>query len=172
MRELHFGRRTRPIIAPLRHAAMPIDVIADIFGLQQFRHFSQGQQLFNQRQLAGFGRGTIGIHKTASHGRTIFMRRTAKFLTLTNRKIRITAHDRAHLNGTIFPLSRLIFNRHQGRTAFAAHALAFFVNDIIRVAIFLQIHRCRGPCRATANDTNPLILVWFYRLHRVLSLYL
>ena len=83
----------------------------------------------------------------------------AELLALSHGKIGFTPHDRAHLNGSVLPLTLGIFHLHHGREGLAAHPAAFFINDIVFVAGFFQIHSRAGTGGAGANDTDPCVFI-------------
>lgn len=88
------------------------------------------------------------------------MGRAAELFALVNCEVSVAAHDRAHFNGAILPFALCVLDLHHGRECLAADFAGLLIDDIVVIALFLQVHSHARTCGAAADDADALILVF------------
>ena len=146
------------VIAAFRNAAVTVDIITLVLGLQQLTelleltlHLQHPGVLDNVADRSGKGLNHIagGVFVIAVEFRAV-VGDAAEFLHVMDGIVRGNTHNGAHL------ITASIVVR---RPALAADTVEPFINGIVFIALFLQIHACAEAGRATADDCDANILI-------------
>ena len=159
VRQLHLGRRTWPLVAALCHAAVSVDVVALVLGRKQVVELAHLHDLLEQPQLALLDGCAVRVHEAAAHLRAVGVGRVAKLLALVHGKVRVAAHDRAHLDGAVLPLSLAVLHLHERAERLAAHAPAALEDGVVVKPVLLEVHGQREPGGASTHDADPAVPV-------------
>ena len=152
------GSHGKAVVTALGNAAVTVDVIALILGLQQFAEL--GQLLLHLQQpgvaddvAQGSGKGlndlAVGVLVVAVELGAV-VGDAAELLHIVHGVVRGHAHDGAHL----IALAVVV-----GGPALAAHSVRLLKDGVVGIALLLQIHARSQARRAAADDADTHILV-------------
>ena len=159
------------VIPTLGDAAVAVDVVALVLGLQQLAeqlelllHLQHPRILDDVDEGAGEGLDhvALGVLVVAVQLGTV-VGDAAELLHVVHRVVAWHAHDGAHL---IAPAVVM------GRPALAAHAVLALQNGVVRVALLLQVHTGRQAGGASAHNTDANVLIHAYTSVKYVFAYL
>ena len=142
------------VVAAFGDAAVAVDVVAFIFGLQELAE--AGDLLLHLQQTGDLRevlRGLEGLDDLAVHVLVVAVQLravvgdAAELLDVVDRVVGRDAHDRAHLVAPPVVVRGV---------ALAAHMVVPLEDGVILVALLLEVHGRGETRRAAADDTDPV----------------
>ena len=159
MCKLKLRRGARSLVAALRHATVAVDVVALVLLVKQARQLVHLHDLLEKVDLPGLERRAVGVHEFATHLGAVLVRCAAELLALVHGKVGVAAHDRAHLDGAVLPLTVGVLDLHERRERLASHVVCPLEDAVVVIAVLLEVHGQRKSRRATTNNADAGVLV-------------